>query len=236
MKFFVSILQLIIFSIILFKYPVQCYSFVEKKLDLTSPVNHFHDDYEKRLCDILLDSVSIRLLHKDELDMLSPNELVSMIHNCQRENSHIQMNNYTKANVALIENHYDRETKKRAAALKDIKRFKKAVNKNDSKTLMSFNKIKVDGHALDGEAFKVLKKCLNMMDLNEMDLDSNGANYNILTGEYKYIIQFKDAHLYIEVHHDGCFDYDGGGCESDLIWDFIYNYKGIELVDFIWAG
>lgn len=236
MKFFVSILQLIIISIILFKYPVQCYSFVKKKLALTSPVNHFHDDYEKRLCDILLDSVSIRLLHKDELDMLSPNELVSMIHNCQRENSHIQMNNYTKANVALIENHYDRETKKRAAALKDIKRLKKAVNKNDSKTLKSFNKKEIDGYPLDGEAFKALKKCLNMMHLNEMDINSNGENYNILTGEYEYIIQFKGAHLYIKVHHDGCFDYDGGGCESAIIWDFNYDEKGIELVDFMWAG
>ena len=236
MKFFVSILQLIIISIILCRYPVQCYSSVKTILALTSPVNHFHDDYEERLCDILLDSVSIRLLHKDELDMLSPNELVSMIHNCQRENSHIQMNKYTKANVALIDNHYDRETKKRAAALNDIKRLKKAVNKKDNKTLKSFNKRGIDGLTLDGEAFKVLKKCLNMMDLNEMDIMSNGANYNILTGEYEYIIQFKDAHLYIEVHHDGCFDYDGGGCESDLFWDFIYDEKGIELVEFIWAG
>jgi regulator of sigma D len=209
---------------------------VKKILVLTSPVNYFHDDYEKRLFDILLDSISIRLLHKDELDMLSPNELVSMIHNCQRENSHIQMNNYTKANVALIENHYDRETKKRAAALKDIKRLKKAVNKNDGKTLKSFNKKEIDGYPLDGEAFKALKKCLNMMHLNEMDINSNGENYNILTGEYEYIIQFEDAHLYIKVHHDGCFDYDGGGCESAIIWDFSYDEKGIELVDFMWAG
>ena len=91
MKFFVSILQLVIISIILFKYPVQCYSSVQTILALESPINYFHDDNEKRLCDILLDSISIRLLNKDELDIISPNELASMIHNCQKKNSHIHL-------------------------------------------------------------------------------------------------------------------------------------------------
>jgi hypothetical protein len=201
---------------------------VKTILTQSLPINISDEDSENSYYK-LIDSVSIRLFNINELDIISPIRIQAIINQCYNDEWRYPINDIAAKNIELMKHHITLEMNKRKVALKNIIILKRALNKNNHRLIKKYLKYSYEDAPT---SIDLLVKCLNMMDIKQMDIQSNGENYNVITGEYEYNVKFQDGFLWIEYHHDGYNEDD----ESDLIWKFDYDDNGIYLVDFIWAG
>ena len=228
-------LYFIIISTLHFSTDVQCTLSIESCFANSQFINRLYDEDEDILYSDIQERMSRIFLEKQLLDSISPIKIQAII-NCYQDSWHNPSNEYTVKNINIMRRYLKIEMKKRQAAINDIIRLKKAINSKNQSVVNYFigNSLYYDGYSMK-EKVQVLKNCLNLMNLKDIDLYVNGINYNVQTGNDKWAIYFENTHLFIEIYSEDPLDCEESS-EGYMRWDFIYDEKGIELVDFIFAG
>ena len=167
-------------------------------------------------------------------------------------NDDVKLSDIETKNVALLKSLENKSQKKRDAAIRDLKKLKKAINNNDESTIDKFiHKMKsVDDYESYDNLLQRLKETLNYINLNEIGWNKGKGIYGISIDNgykiYGYKITFGANRVVIETgdyshseifgdFNDGYSDYMS---ESEYVyfWIFEMQEEGIVFEMFIVAG